>query len=162
MTMTRTMHKLEPKCDQSCMQGTVQQTTATLNTNNIHYKTSSGHSRVFSCCSGGCSHASGLRTHVSCCCDCPLCIRVITPLVVNVPTYSLFNLYVNSLQIFVDSHIAKTGLLRCCLYMIFFNMFRSTRNTLCPRTGHTRACWVLPRDQTRYLSRSPWWTPRTC
>ena len=27
-----------------------------------------------------------------------------------------FHLYVNSLQIFVDSHTAKTGLLRCCLY----------------------------------------------
>ena len=32
MTMRRTRHKLEPQCDQSCVQGTVQQTRTTLTT----------------------------------------------------------------------------------------------------------------------------------
>ena len=57
MTMRRTRHKLEPQCDQSCVQGTGQQTMTTPTTKNRHYEqTSSGHSRVFSCCSRECSH----------------------------------------------------------------------------------------------------------
>ena len=38
MTMRRTRHKLEPQCDQSCMQGTVQQTRTTLTTKKRHYE----------------------------------------------------------------------------------------------------------------------------
>ena len=41
MTMRRTRHKLEPKCDQSCVQGTVQQTRTTLTTKKKHYKQTS-------------------------------------------------------------------------------------------------------------------------
>ena len=41
-----------------------QQTRTTLTTEKRHYEqTSSGFSRVFSCCSRECSHASGLRPH---------------------------------------------------------------------------------------------------
>ena len=39
--MRRTKHKLEPQCDQSCMQGTVQQTRTTLTTKKRHYKQTS-------------------------------------------------------------------------------------------------------------------------
>ena len=115
MTMRRTRHKL-PQCVQSCEEGAVQQTRTTLTTKKRHYKqTSSGHSRVFSCCSRECSHASGLRPHSTCCCACRYaschyftCCQMF-PHIHFSPVCEFF-------ADFVDSHTAKTGLLRCCLY----------------------------------------------
>ena len=119
MTMRRTRHKLEPQCDQSCMKGTVQQTRTTLTTKKRHCKQTSSavvHSTaltslqlMFSWVST-CFQASGHIKHVvvlvalhSChhltCCQCS--------------TY--FSPVCEFFADFVDSHTAKTGLLRCCL-----------------------------------------------
>ena len=117
----RTRHKLEPQCDQSCKQGTVQQTRTTLTTKKRHCKQTSSavvHSTaltslqlLFSWVST-CFRFAATLNMLLCL---SLCIRVITSLVVNVPTYSLLTCS-EFLADFVDSHTAKTGLLRCCLY----------------------------------------------
>ena len=96
MTMRRTRHKLEPQCDQSCKQGTVQQTRTTLATKKRHCKQTSSAvvqstaltslQLMFSWVSRCFRFAATLN--MSLCLS--LCIRVITLLVVNVPTHSLF------------------------------------------------------------------------
>ena len=67
MRVRRTRHKLEPQCDQSCKQVPVQQTWTTLTTKKRQFAVTSN---MLLCLS--------------------LCIRVITSLVVNVPTYLPF------------------------------------------------------------------------
>ena len=93
MTMRRTRHKLEPQCDQSCKQRTEQQTKTTLTTKKRHYKQTSSPvvlstvltrlQLVFSWVSPGFRIASTLNMLLCL----SLCIRVITSLAVNVPTY---------------------------------------------------------------------------
>ena len=116
MTMRRTRRKLEPQCDQSCVQGTVQQTRTTQTTEKKHYRqSSSGHSRFFSCCSREFLHASGLRPHCTCCCACRSAFVSSLHLLSMFP-HIHFSPVCEFLADFVDSHTAKTGLLRCCLY----------------------------------------------
>ena len=89
-----TKHKLEPQCDQSCMQGTVQQTRTTEKRH--HRQTRSGHSRAFSCCSRECSHASCLRPRLQMLLCLSLCFRITDSIVFNVPTYSFYTCMWNS------------------------------------------------------------------
>ena len=122
MTMRRTRHKLEPQCDQSCKQGTVQQTRTTPTTKKRHYKQTSsavfqstaltGLQLVFSWVST-CFRFAATLNMLLCL---SLCIRVINSLVVNVP-HIHFSPVREFLADFVDSHTAKSGLLRCCLYI---------------------------------------------
>ena len=95
MTMRRTRHKLEPQCDQPCKQGNVQQTRTTTTKKRHCTQTSSAvvHSTaltslqlMFSWVST-CFRFAATLNMLLCL---SLCIRVITSLVVNVPTYSLF------------------------------------------------------------------------
>ena len=121
MTMRRTRHKLEPKCDQSCKQGTVQQTRTTLTTKKRHCKQTSSavvHSTaltsqqlMFSWVST-CFRFAATLNMLLCL---SLCIRVNTSLVVKCSHIFTFHLY-EFLADFADSHTAKTGLSRCCLY----------------------------------------------
>ena len=118
MTMRRTRHKLEPlepQCDQSCTQGTVQQTRTTPTTKKRPYKQTSSAvvqstaltslQLVFSWVST-CFRFAATLNMLLCL---SLCIRVITSLVSPVREF---------LADFVNSHTAKTGLLRCCLYRL--------------------------------------------
>ena len=109
MTMRRTRHKLQPQCDQSCMQETVQQTRTTLTTKKRHYKQTNSavvHSTaltslqlMFSWVSTCFKFAATLNLLL-----CLSCIRVNTSLVVNCSQKFTFHLYVNSLQICRFSH----------------------------------------------------------
>ena len=95
MTMRRTKHKLEPQCDQSRVQRTVQQTKTTLTTKKKHYKQT-----TFNCGSIHNAHETSIVVLVGFCMlqiwghikhvvvlVALLC--VLPSLVVNVPTYSL-------------------------------------------------------------------------
>ena len=120
MTIRRTRHKLEPQCDQPCKQGAVQQTKTTLPTKKRHYKQTSAAvvqstARVFSWCPRGFLHASGLRPHLTCCCACRSAFVSSIHLLSMFPHIN-FSPVRKILADFVDSHTAKTGLLRCCLH----------------------------------------------
>ena len=98
-----------------CAQRIIQLTKKTVTTEKRHYRqTSSGHSRVFGCCSRECSHASSLRPHLNMLLCLSLCF------VSSLQLFSMF-LYIHFspvCEFLVIVHTLKTGLLRCCLYRI--------------------------------------------
>ena len=122
MTMRRTRHKLEPQCDQACEQGTVHQTRTTLRRDTTNKQTNK-----LSCGSFHSAHESSVDVLVGF-----HMLRVcgnINLVVVLVALHSChhstrchlfphihFSPVCEVLADFVDSHTAKTGLLRCCLY----------------------------------------------
>ena len=122
MTMRRTRHKLEPTCDQSCVQRTVQQTRTTLTTKKQHYKQTS-----FICGLIHSAHETSVVVlvgfymlqvcgHIKHVVVLVALLHVFTSLVVNCSHIFTFSLVCEFLADFVDCHTAKTGLGRCCLY----------------------------------------------
>ena len=99
---------MSPQCDQSCVQGTVQQTRTTLTTKKKHYKQTS-----FICGSIHSARMLQVCGHIKHVVVLVALLRVLTSLVVNCSHIFTFHLYVNFFTDFVDCHTAKTGLLRC-------------------------------------------------
>ena len=112
MTMRRPRHKLEPQCDQSCMKGTVQQTRTTLTTKKRYYKQaeSTHESSVVVLVSVHmlqvCGHIKQVVELVALhSCHHFTCCQLFPDI--------HFSPVCEFLADFVDSHTAKTGLLRC-------------------------------------------------
>ena len=88
-----------------------QQTRTTPTTEKRHYEqTSSGHSRVFSCCSRECSHASGFAATLNMLLCLSLCIRFITSSVVSCSHRFTYSLVCAFFEDFADPDTWKTGL----------------------------------------------------
>ena len=107
--MRRTRHKLEPQCDQSTVQRTVQQTRTTQTTKKKHHKQTS-----FICGSIHSAHETSVVVLVGF-----YMLQVfghIKHVVVLVALLRVLTLVCEFLADFVGCRTAKTGLLRCCLY----------------------------------------------